>query len=945
MKRKPSLSRTFFYQMTAVAFLSVSLLAALWMYGEYTKFEAEAVKIRTQGMETHKATLKKEIESVVNYINYMKDQAEDRLHSKLKERVYGAHALSSAIWEQNKGRKSKKEIENMVRESLRHIRFNNSEGVFFATRLDGTGELYTTRPELEGTSLLDFRDHIGAYIVRDLIKLIQNQNEGFYTYILPRSESEQKDIRKTSFVRYFEPFNWYIGTSEYIEDVETEIQKEVLDRVSRIRFQGDNYIFVGQWDGLTLLGPGKGRNMFEVQDSNGVKIVQELIARAKGDGGYVQYVMPKFKGQKNSLKISYAMGIKDWEWYVGAGTYIDDIETAILAKRVLLNKKLWSDTLKVGFIMTLILLCTSLVAMRTSRKTRTNYYLFAKFFKRAADESTRIEANQLNFAEFEDIAEFANQMLEDRWSADQARKQSEEKYRDILEEMDEGYFEADNDGNLTFFNQSFAEMTDLDSRDFRFNKPEEDRGGKEPEQFPEYLSDILHPSMSGQSIPFMSGPAGSKKSLELTQYLKLDQEGREIGFRGLVRDITEKSAADDNRRRLEAQLRRAEKMETVGTLAGGVAHDLNNILSGIVSYPELLLLDLPETSSLRQPLLTIQKSGHKAAAIVQDLLTLARRGVSNKTPVNINQTIREYLGSPEHLKLMSYAGKIRIESLLEPSPFNIMASPVHISKTIHNLVANATEAMPAGGEITISTSNQYIDRTMDGFEEISEGDYMVLTITDNGQGISESDLERIFEPFFTKKIMGRSGTGLGMAVVWGTVKDHQGHIDVESKIGSGATFTLYFPATREKTHSDPENVPIEEIQGQGQKILIIDDIQEQREIASRILIKLGYEAVTMASGEKALEYLKSEKVDLVLLDMIMDPGMDGLETYREIVKIYPLQRAVIASGFSETERVRETQKLGAGRYIKKPYTLEGIGLAIKEELRNERVSPKPPTGD
>jgi CheY-like chemotaxis protein len=180
--------------------------------------------------------------------------------------------------------------------------------------------------------------------------------------------------------------------------------------------------------------------------------------------------------------------------------------------------------------------------------------------------------------------------------------------------------------------------------------------------------------------------------------------------------------------------------------------------------------------------------------------------------------------------------------------------------------------------------------------------------------------------------MGRSGTGLGMAVVWGTVKDHDGYIDVQSTEGKGTTFTLYFPVTRQEASKEEAGLSIEDYMGNGQSILVVGDVEESRELASEMLKKLGYSVTQVSSGEEAVDYMKKNSVDLLILDMIMDPGIDGLDTYKKILELYPGQKAIIVSGFSETECVKEAQKLGAAQYIKKPYTLEKIGLAVKQEF-------------
>jgi signal transduction histidine kinase/HAMP domain-containing protein len=400
----------------------------------------------------------------------------------------------------------------------------------------------------------------------------------------------------------------------------------------------------------------------------------------------------------------------------------------------------------------------------------------------------------------------------------------------------------------------------------------------------------------------------------------------------LQQKIIETERAAKENRELQDRLSRSQKMEAMGLLAGGVAHDLNNVLSGIVSYPDLLLMDLPVNSQLRKPILTIQSSGQKAAAIVQDLLTLARRGVANCEVLNFNAIVSEYLNSPEHEMLLSHHRNIQVTTHLSPQLLLIKGSAIHLKKSVMNLVANAAEAQPEGGSITIKTENRYLDTLLKGYETVKEGDYVVLTVADTGTGISPVDLPRIFEPFYSRKIMGRSGTGLGMAVVWGTMQDHSGYIHVESVEGKGSAFELYFSVSRENLIRNPDNVPIEDYMGNGESILVIDDMPEQREIAFGILTRLGYSVSLAAGGEEAITYLKTHSADLIILDMIMEPGMDGLKTFRKIITIHPEQRAVIASGFAENNRVREVQSLGAGQYIRKPYTLEKIGLAVKNEL-------------
>jgi len=522
----------------------------------------------------------------------------------------------------------------------------------------------------------------------------------------------------------------------------------------------------------------------------------------------------------------------------------------------------------------------------------------------------------------------------------EAIQDSEKKYRELVETASSLILRVNQDGRITFVNE-FAqrllgyiepELLGQKATDLVLPESEAD-AGRFDEMIVAMSRDPMRPTVRESEATLRSG---KKVWIAWTYRPIFDDAG---GFREVLcigNDITELKRADQEKKELQAQLQRAQKMEAIGTLAGGVAHDLNNILSGIVSYPELLLLDLPEDSLLRKPILTIKKSGERAAAIVQDLLTLARRGVETTEVVNLNQIVTDYLGSPEFSKLELNHPGIAAATHLDDQLLNIVGSPVHLSKTIMNLVTNAAEAMPDGGSIVVRTENRNLEHEKIGYGEPVSGDFVCLTVSDAGIGIPADEMERIFEPFYTRKAMGRSGTGLGMAVVWGTVKDHRGHIDMRSRVGRGTDITLYFPATHRQALQRDDIVSLDAFKGRGEKVLLVDDTREQVEIASEILLRLGYTVATAHSGEEALEQLRRQPADLVVLDMIMAPGIDGLETFKRIQALRPGQKAIIASGYSESVDVREAQRLGAGAYIKKPYLLHTFGRAVRVELDKKR---------
>jgi PAS domain S-box-containing protein len=531
------------------------------------------------------------------------------------------------------------------------------------------------------------------------------------------------------------------------------------------------------------------------------------------------------------------------------------------------------------------------------------------------------------------------QLYADLKKAGSLLQDSEERFRALFEQMAVGVSETDIiTGRYITVNRRICEMV----------------GRTEEEMLATTFPAITHPEdrrlHEEKAALLLAGKIGYY-SLE-KRYVRKDGEvvwadvtvsplwksgeppGRNIA---VALDITERKRLEEERLKLEERLRRAEKMEALGQLAGGVAHDLNNVLGVIVGYSELLIEKIPIESPLRRYVSNIQQSGEKAAAIIQDLLTLARRGVAVSEVIDLNKIVTDYCEAPEFENLKAHHPLVVFKTRVEKDLLNIQGSPVHLSKTLMNLVSNAAEAISGRGEVVIRTENRYLDRPIIGYDDMREGDFVILTVSDTGRGIAASDVGKIFEPFYTKKVMGRSGTGLGLAVVWGTVKDHRGYIDVRSEEGKGSTFTLYFPVTREALSRPQTAVSPEIYRGKGESILVVDDIKEQRELAMSLLTGLGYQVATASSGEEAVDYLKTNGADLILLDMIMDPGIDGLETYRRILEIHPRQKAVIVSGFSETDRVRAAQALGAGAYVRKPYMREKIGLAIREELNRSAI--------
>jgi two-component system cell cycle sensor histidine kinase/response regulator CckA len=403
---------------------------------------------------------------------------------------------------------------------------------------------------------------------------------------------------------------------------------------------------------------------------------------------------------------------------------------------------------------------------------------------------------------------------------------------------------------------------------------------------------------------------------------EISSEGKVETVLVISRDITEM-------KRLQEFASQAMRLETAGRIAGQVAHDFNNLLGPLMAYPEIIMEEFPENHPMLPLLDDMKNAAEQIADINQQLLTLGRRAHYNQEILNLNEIVRQTIN-----RIFPRPNTLIIEKDLAGNLMNIKGGASQILRAVTNLILNARDAMQDIGRMTIKTENAYVDERNGRFGQILRGEYVRLTISDTGCGIPEDILTRIFDPFFTTKSPNhKRGSGLGLSVVHAVMEDHQGYIDIESVIGEGTSVYLYFPITREKRENQYYNT----VRGGSEKILVVDDDRVQLEVMQRLLEKLGYKVTTVESGEMALEVTNNVKFDLVVLDMVMPGGMDGAETYRRLLEKYPEQKAIIVSGYAESERVADALEMGAGIFLKKPLTLNTISMEVRGELDRDKV--------
>ncbi len=520
--------------------------------------------------------------------------------------------------------------------------------------------------------------------------------------------------------------------------------------------------------------------------------------------------------------------------------------------------------------------------------------------------------------------------ITERKLAEEALRESEEKYRTILENTEEGYYEVDIAGNFTFFNDAMCRIQGLSRDELMGMSNREYMTEETAKEVYQAFNEVYTTGKPAKNLEWETiRKDGTKRHVETSISLIKDSDGNPIGFRGLVRDVTDRKLAEEEKERLEDQLRQAQKMESIGTMAGGIAHDFNNILGIIIGNTELAIDDVPEWNPAKGCLEEIRTASLRAKDVVRHILSFARRTVTERKPVETTSIIKDSL----KLLRASIPATVEIRQDFSCKHDTILADPTQINQVLMNLCTNASHAMrEEGGVLEVSLRNVELEM---GNEELDlePGRYVKLSVSDTGPGIDSGFIDRIFDPYFTTKGLGE-GTGMGLAVVQGIVKNHDGAVMVKSEPGKGAVFEVFFPLT--EAEAEPEDKEADALPTGNEKILFVDDEESLVKMGRRMLERLGYRVETKTNPIEALDLVRSEpdRFDLVITDMTM-PQMTGDKLVKEILSIRPDMPIILCTGFSEKIDDERAKELGISKYIEKPFAIPDFPTAVRNVLDAE----------
>lgn len=801
--------------MLGIALFGLCLIVATLIFTHHEQ-QTQADRMREAYVEQQKEITRREVERVIASIKEDQKRIRPMAEITAKERADQAYATVENLYQTLRGTKEHAALIEIILSALRPVQFADG-GYFFIVTMDGRVLLSAGFPEAEGLPLTALPSSELREAIAGQIELARRAGSGFFEYKWSIPGAPDVTHPKVSYIKRFDPLDWIIGSGVYLPKVESAVQQGLMEKISNIRYGPNGYFFINDMHGNVLAHGYQpemvGASNWEYADSRGNKLFQDIrksVEQPEGGFSYYWWRMPE-TGEERP-KIAFAQAVPNWDWLIGTGLYLDEIEGDVTHMQNLRSEQSTREILLIGSVTIVLMLCIYLVIGILFRPLRRDISFFDECFTLAAQDSEHIDESQINFSELLKVAQNANAMLHQK------------------------------------------------------------------EQF------------------------------------------------------LEKSQRDQARRQeLEIRLAQAQKMEAIGTLAGGIAHDFNNVLGVVLGYAELAREKVLQDASLTHHLNRVISAAERARDLTKQILAFSRQAQVEKIPVDISRTVREAL----KMLRSSIPSTIRIVDQVTKDPVTVWADPTQIHQIILNLCTNAYQAMEASGgtltvtlrEITLGTQEQrdVLNLPSGGFAEI--------IVSDTGQGILPEHMDKIFEPYFTTKEIGK-GTGMGLAIIHGIVRESGGTITVDSIRGTGTTFHVYLPII--SPESPRPSDPTAPYPGGQEHILLVDDEAALAETNEDLLTSLGYQVTTMTRSAAALAAFEKapDVFDLIITDQTM-PEITGAELARRVIAIRPDMPIILCTGYSNLIDDQSAKEIGIRKLILKPLTKAMLAHLIREVLDAE----------
>ncbi|MEW5775007.1 MAG: cache domain-containing protein [Thermodesulfobacteriota bacterium] len=873
---KKTITAAFLRTTALLSGLGLLVLGTLWGLSSLARFEEDAARLRRDFMEARQAEVKAEVDEALAMIRDMRAHHEENLRRKVRRRVLEGVEVASRLHEANRAWRSPEEVRQMVRETLRAMRFHEGRGYFFILDRDGTHVLNAARPDLEGGRVMDMPDARGGLLFRDMEAVIREQGEGFVEYLWTRPDAEGADHPKVSFIHLFEPYGWIIGGGEYLEDAEAELKAEVLRRLEFERFGDEGYLFAGTLDGTSLAGPAKGRNMYDVTDAGGVRVVRELIAAARAGGGFVQYVMPPLDGERPYPKVGCAALVEDWGWYVGGGVSVQAVEGQIAERRAQLWAGLRLRSAGLAGALALLLLAQYLVVRRVAGRIQQGLAGFLEALRRFPDAGAELDPKAQPYAELAEGAVTAGRLVAARIRAEAALRDSEARYRRLVDNARDVILLVDQAGRILDVNSLACESLGRSREELARMPVWEVDGLATPESVAGLAAGPPGSSVVRRGLLRRSDGSAYPVEVRVTAF----QEKGQPLLLGVARDVSEREAAERELLKAKAEAESASRAKS--QFMANMSHELRTPLNGIMGMTRILR-DSGCTPEQAEFLDIVRRSSEHLLRIIADILDLsgieAGRVRVAEEPFSLRQSLAPLLKScavQAWRKGLSFDWEVD-----EAAPERLVGDSGRLAQMVYNLAHNAIKFTAEGGvRVRIG---------LDG-EDAAGGDRVRLAcvVSDTGPGIPADKLAQVFERFVQAEdalTRRHGGVGLGLSISRELARLMGGDLVATSEPGAGSVFafTAAFGLDRAPA-APPEFAPPQDRAARAARalrLLVVEDEPVSRLLAGRMLRMAGHEVLEAGDGAEALDILSRERFDAVLMDVQM-PGINGLDATRRI---------------------------------------------------------------
>jgi signal transduction histidine kinase len=748
--------------------VAVVILGAVYTIVEWTEFEKRTKNYRAEFINENKERVKVETMKVVNYINLTRFSLEEDMQASIRNQVEQAWLVMENIYNENKASKTKVEIKKLIKDALRPIRFYNGRGYYFIVSMDGTEELFPVEPQYEGANLMDLQDLNGNYVIRDEIRVVTENREGFVTDYWTKPGGENEMIYpKTSYVKLFEPLNWYVGCGEYLDNFEKDLKEKVKLNIKNIRFGKYGYVFIDSYSGHAVVIDSpifkEGDYVGDLMDPNGVKVLEEQLKLAKEQGGgFVEYMWEKPGTTINLPKISYVFGYDNWEWVIGAGTYIDEIENVISEQRNQLYNNLQKRLLISLIVMIIIVMIIWGLTKRISGKIKHNFETFIFKLQSAVETGVALNSKDYSLQDISITVGSINAILEKKIKIEKSLEESESRFRTIVENipvmilvLDQGaVFRTGNNEATKFFKIMPGFQVDVPYLESLLTDSPLNVSAK-----------TIYTSFDGQ---FRELEVKSLIGVRTQNWAAFTTETDEIIMVGY--DITEMKLYQQELKQLN---------ETKDKFFSIISHDLRSPFNAIIGFSDLLMEDYKDYSDKERLefISIINSSAFATLKLLNNLLSWAR-AQSGKIQVNLEKLELDRVVD-EVINVLNPVANSK--SVILNSDINkhqlVYADHDMTNTVLYNLISNSIKFTGEGGQITVGAS----------FEE----EFLNVSVRDTGIGIPDEIIPKLFNVAGNDSRKGtknESGTGLGLVICKEFVEKMGGKIWLESKEDVGTTF-------------------------------------------------------------------------------------------------------------------------------------------------------------